>query len=119
MNSYIEPNNEFVLQSNAKALKNCNREKHVPQAEMAVTQISTDNVHNRLQDRFACAYSSDDPQKVVNLNQAVTKELSKLSAAYKNSNDQWRCFGYEEAISAIKRHPSVITSREGKTTEIM
>ena len=87
---------------------------------MAVTQISTDKVYKyKLQDRFACAYSSDDQQKTVNLNEAITKELSKLSEAYKNSNDQWRCFGYEKAISAIKRHPSVITSREGKTTEIM
>ena len=67
MNCYIEPDNKFILQSSAKASKNCNREKHVPQAEMAVTQISTGNIHNRLQDRFACAYSSDDPQKIVNL----------------------------------------------------
>ena len=63
---------------------------------------------------FVCAHSSDDSQTNLNHNEIITNELSKLASTYKNSNDQWRCYAYEKAIAAIKRHPSTISTRDGE-----
>eukprot|EP00095_Tigriopus_kingsejongensis_P006026 maker-scaffold671_size114370-snap-gene-0.35 protein:Tk06026 transcript:maker-scaffold671_size114370-snap-gene-0.35-mRNA-1 annotation:"dna polymerase lambda-like" len=58
--------------------------------------------------KFVCAQSSA-PKSGANPNQVITDELEKLAAAYKNSNDTWRAFGYQKAIAAIKKHPQAIT----------
>ena len=75
---------------------------------------SNENVGDRMKNRFVCAHSSNDPRNVSNINLPIIEELSKLSSAYKNTNDQWRCFAYDKAISSIKRHPTAIGSRAGK-----
>lgn len=63
--------------------------------------------------KFVCAHSSADPQsKAQNHNSRITDELSKLASAYKSTNDQWRAFGYEKAIAALKRYPTEITCRD-------
>ena len=86
-----------------------------------VTQYNKSNRKNdcnkTFQEKFACAHSSSDPrrnQSASKSNECITNELSKLADAYNNSKDQWRCFGYEKAIAAIKRYPKAISSREGK-----
>ena len=75
---------------------------------------NNENVGDRMKNRFVCAHSSNDPRNVSNINLPIIEELSKLSSAYKNTNDQWRCFAYDKAISSIKRHPTAIGSRAGK-----
>ena len=76
----------------------------------------SDYLIKTLKDGFVCNYSSEDPSKPKNHNKVITDELEKLAQAYKNSNDKWRCFGYEKAINAIKRHPKLISSREEAAT---
>ena len=119
---YVEPGVNYILHRDNISPKKHGREmKSGTELPVKDNTPLIDNVQNNnknIQSRFACAHSSEDPQNVLNLNLTITEELSKLAAAYKNSNDQWRCFGYEKAIAAIKRHPKIITSREGKTKQI-
>ena len=120
---YVEPGIDYILHNDIRSPKKHSREQksstgvHVNDSTPLLDNVQNNN--KPIQSRFACAHSSENPRNVLNLNMTITDELSKLAAAYKNSNDQWRCFGYEKAIAAIKRHPKIITSREGKTKETM
>ena len=56
----------------------------------------------------ACASASTQSQS--SKNQRLVKELDKLATIYKSTNDKWRAYAYQKAISALKRHPVEITS---------
>ena len=74
---------------------------------------------DRVRHKFVCAQSSDNPLST-NVNKLITDELEKLAKAYKSTNDTWRAFGYQKAISAIKNYPRPITNREeaGKIPQV-
>ena len=68
---------------------------------------------SNLRDKFICAHpsqgrnieseegSTGSDTKLTNHNKIITDELEKLAQAYKNSNDTWRAFGYQKAISGL------------------
>ena len=92
-----------------------NLENDIKENESLLEDLKTnENVGDRMENRFVCAHSSNDPRNVSNINLPIIEALSKLSSAYKNTNDQWRCFAYDKAISSIRRHPTAIGSRAGK-----
>ncbi len=62
--------------------------------------------------KFVCAQSSENPAVSTNLNKHITDQLEKLAVAYKSTNDTWRAFGYQKAISALRNYPRRIDSRE-------
>lgn len=45
-------------------------------------------------------------------NQAVIEELQKLAETYRRQGEFWRSYGYEKAVSAIRRMEKDITSYE-------
>eukprot|EP00094_Tigriopus_californicus_P001219 TCALIF_01180-PA protein Name:"Similar to POLL DNA polymerase lambda (Homo sapiens)" AED:0.21 eAED:0.21 QI:0/0/0/0.75/0.33/0.25/4/0/439 len=67
---------------------------------------------DRNRHKFVCAQSSSDEATSTHPNKLITDELEKLAGAYKNSNDQWRAFGYQKAITSIKNYPKAITNRD-------
>lgn len=77
----------------------------------AVSSGPRNSYIERNKHKFVCAQSSDNPLNN-NVNKMITDELEKLASAYKSTNDTWRAFGYQKAISAIKNFPRPITSRE-------
>ena len=85
----------------------------------SITESDITKSAKTIPQNFVCAYSSDDPSNSLNLNGSIIEELSKLAAAYKNSNDQWRCFAYEKAIAAIKKYPKTIHSGKGKPDKLV
>ena len=54
--------------------------------------------------------NSASTQSQSSKNQRLVKELDKLATIYKSTNDKWRAYAYQKAISALKRHPVEITS---------
>ena len=112
---FVDPGIDFILHSAARTANQSSCEqKFSAEINKKRRLEGAPNNDKHLQSGFACAHSSVGTQKALNVNSSITEELSKLATAYKNSNDQWRCFGYEKAIAAIKRYPRAITSREGK-----
>lgn len=59
-----------------------------------------------------CLQSSSKPRENSECNHLVIAELQKLANAFRSTGDQWRAYGYEKAISAIKAYGSEITSYE-------
>lgn len=76
------------------------------------TDDSKETYVDRNRHKFVCAQSSSDEVASAHPNKFITDELEKLAGAYKNSNDQWRAFGYQKAIAAIKNYPKAITNRD-------
>ncbi len=62
--------------------------------------------------KFVCAQASGKSESDTNPNRHLTDELQKLAKAYKSTNDKWRAYAYEKAISAIKRYARPISSGE-------
>ena len=113
-NCVIEYGMQYKLKDCPRSqCKNTSAEKYIADESDIIQSDKTITQH------FVCAYSSDDPSNSLNLNGSIIEELSKLATAYKNSNDQWRCFAYEKALSAIKKHPKTIHSRKGKTNGLV
>ncbi|CAF0914208.1 unnamed protein product [Adineta steineri] len=53
---------------------------------------------------WICHESSALPvDSVANPNQAVIDKLQEMANLYRNSNDKWRAFGYQKAISTLKK----------------
>lgn len=65
-----------------------------------------------VQDKFACAHSSNSSLNKSTVNSHITDELKKLLEVYQSNNDTWRVAGYQKAIAAIKAYPHEITSYE-------
>jgi hypothetical protein len=59
-----------------------------------------------------CLQSSSKPSEKSECNHLVLAELQKLANAFRSSGDQWRAYGYEKAIHAIKAYGSEIKSYE-------
>ena len=112
---YITPdtNHRLATNTNPNCKLSANDEAKTLDEKDSKSLKSNENVGDRMKNRFVCAHSSNDPRNVSNINLPIIEELSKLSSAYKNTNDQWRCFAYDKAISSIKRHPTAIGSRAG------
>ena len=90
--------------------------KKVTEAKKEVLAKDSNNEKSsyieRNKHKFVCAKSSAEKATSSNPNKLITDELEKLAAAYKSTNDTWRAFGYQKAISALKNYPTRITSRE-------
>ena len=113
---FIEPGAQFILKPQSTVQT---KDENTKNEVNATSEKMPEKGHNQrpnenLTQTFVCAHSSDESQKNLNHNEIITNELSKLASTYKNSNDQWRCYAYEKAIAAIKRHPSTISTREGE-----
>ncbi|XP_069673983.1 DNA polymerase lambda-like isoform X4 [Periplaneta americana] len=63
-------------------------------------------------ENYACSQSSGKIGAKRDCNALVVAELQKLLDAFRTSGDQWRAYGYEKAIRAIKTYGSDITSYE-------
>ena len=113
---YITPDthHRLAINTSPKCILNTNDEAKTFEEKDLKPLKTNENVGDRMENRFVCAHSSNDPRNVSNINLPIIEELSKLSSAYKNTNDQWRCFAYDKAISSIRRHPTAIGSRAGK-----
>lgn len=111
-NCLIEHEKDYTLNGNINTRRIYSLTEEEDRTAVSDT-VARDQSKN-ISKRFVCAYSSSDPQNLLNHNEQIIQELGKLAATYKNSNDQWRCFAYEKAIAAIKKYPKVIHSRKGK-----
>ncbi|PSN42010.1 hypothetical protein C0J52_08251 [Blattella germanica] len=60
--------------------------------------------------KYSCTQSSYKSGAICN--SMVISELQKLADAFRSSGDQWRTYGYEKAISAIRNYGSEIKSFE-------
>ena len=113
---FVEPDYQFLLKSDTKIQKHNHDTANVDSKtiDKTIKPCDKERVSQTVKLGFVCAHSSNEPRKGHNDNELIISELSKLASTYKNSNDQWRSYAYEKAIAAIKRHPNVISSREGK-----
>jgi hypothetical protein len=59
---------------------------------------------------WTCAHSSKE--QPINHNKFLTDKLEALSAIYENTRDKYRALGYQKGISALKRHPHQIQTKE-------
>jgi DNA polymerase lambda len=62
--------------------------------------------------KYVCSQSSSKLGENSECNHLVIAELQKLANAFRSSGDQWRAYGYEKAINAIKSYGSEIKSYE-------
>ncbi|CAF4506973.1 unnamed protein product, partial [Rotaria magnacalcarata] len=62
---------------------------------------------------WMCCESSALPvDPVNNPNQAVIDKLQEMANLYRNSNDKWRAYGYQKAISTLKKCHKPATTYE-------
>ncbi|CAF2819088.1 unnamed protein product [Rotaria sp. Silwood2] len=62
---------------------------------------------------WLCCESSALPvDPVVNPNQAVIDKLQEMANLYRNSFDKWRAYGYQKAISTLKKCHRPVTTYE-------
>jgi len=59
---------------------------------------------------WACTVPSSSRSE--NLNEHITEKLEVLAKAYLSTQDRWRAFGYQKAISTIKKYPKKIETAE-------
>jgi len=67
--------------------------------------------------KSVCSPTSSRPRANSECNHLVIAELQKLANAFRSTGDQWRAYGYEKAISAIKAYGSEIGSYEVRYSE--
>ncbi|XP_062608658.1 DNA polymerase lambda-like [Saccostrea cucullata] len=60
--------------------------------------------------QWICTQSSKNVSE--NLNEHITSKLEEMVKKYQSTSDQWRAFGYQKAIQALRKHPKPITSWE-------
>lgn len=63
-------------------------------------------------EKSVCSPTSSKPRANSDCNHLVIAELQKLANAFRSAGDQWRTYGYEKAISAIRAYGSEIRSYE-------
>ena len=72
-----------------------------------LAEEETDHPTNTFEQKFVCSKACENTVSE-NTTDRVVKELTKLASTYKDLNEKWRAFGYEKAISAIKRNPGIL-----------
>lgn len=61
---------------------------------------------------MCCESSSLPVDPVNNANQAVIDKLQEMANLYRNSNDKWRAYGYQKAITTLKKCHRPVTTYE-------
>jgi DNA polymerase IV len=66
----------------------------------------------KFQDKFACMKKNDDKSNALNPNSRTIEKLGKMGDYYARTGDHWRATAYRKCITALRKHPQYIGSRD-------
>lgn len=64
------------------------------------------------QEKFSCMSKHENTDKTTNPNTRTVDILQQMASYYDRTQDHWRTLAYRKAISALKKQPRKITTRE-------
>src|ERR1700744_1888922 len=64
------------------------------------------------QDSYTCMHKNDGTASTGNPNARTIEMLDEMAKYYERIPDNWRTTAYRKAISALKKHPAHIATRE-------
>ncbi|CAF1264141.1 unnamed protein product [Adineta ricciae] len=86
--------------------------KDANKADEDLVKLASKDITFTKNNWMCCESSALPVESDVNPNQAVIDKLQEMANLYRNSNDKWRAFGYQKAISTLKKCHRPVTTYE-------